>query len=77
MRHIRVAARCWKKARRVACRKSWGLKVGDVVTAINGKLLSGPGDVAGLYDQLVKNERVSVDVLRSGEKMNFGIQVTP
>ncbi len=54
-----------------------GLKVGDVVTAINGKLLSGPGDVAGLYDQLVKNERVSVDVLRSGEKMNFGIQVAP
>ncbi len=33
-----------------------GLKVGDVVTAINGKLLSGPGNVAGLYDQLVKNE---------------------
>jgi general secretion pathway protein C len=54
-----------------------GLKVGDVVTAINGKLLSGPGDVAGLYDQLVKNGRVSVDVLRSGEKMNFGIQVAP
>lgn len=54
-----------------------GLKVGDVVTAINGRLLSGPGDVASLYDQLVKNERVSVDLLRSGEKMNYGIQVSP
>lgn len=54
-----------------------GLKVGDVITSLNGKSLSGPGDVARLYDQLVKNERVSVDVLRSGEKMNFGLQVTP
>lgn len=54
-----------------------GLKTGDVVTAINGKSLSGPGDVAGLYDQLVKSERVSVNVLRSGEKMTFGIQVAP
>jgi general secretion pathway protein C len=66
-----------ERARPVVCRRKLGLKVGDVVTAINGKLLSGPGNVAGLYDQLVKNERVSVDVLRSGEKMNFGIQVTP
>jgi type II secretory pathway component PulC len=54
-----------------------GLKVGDVITSLNGKSLSGPGDVARLYDQLVKNERVSVDVLRSGGKMNFGLQVTP
>jgi S1-C subfamily serine protease len=48
-----------------------------VITSLNGKSLSGPGDVARLYDQLVKNERVSVDVLRSGGKMNFGLQVTP
>ncbi len=54
-----------------------GLKVGDVVSAINGKSLSGPGDVARLYDQLVKSERVSVDVLRAGEQMNISIQVTP
>jgi S1-C subfamily serine protease len=54
-----------------------GLKVGDVVSAINGKPLSGPGDVARLYDQLVKSESVSVDVLRAGEQMNIGIQVTP
>jgi len=54
-----------------------GLKVGDVITALNGKSLSGPGDVARLYDQLVKSERVSVDVMRAGSRMNFGIQVAP
>jgi general secretion pathway protein C len=54
-----------------------GLKVGDVITALNGKSLSGPGDVARLYDQLVKSERVNVDVMRAGKKMNFDIQVAP
>ncbi len=54
-----------------------GLKVGDVVTSINGKTFSGPGDVSRLYEQLIKSEIVSMDVLRAGEKMNFGIQVTP
>ena len=53
-----------------------GLKVGDVVTGINGKPLSGPGDVARLYQLLIKSERVSVDVLRAGNKMDFGLQVT-
>jgi type II secretory pathway component PulC len=54
-----------------------GLKVGDVVTGINGKTFSGPGDVARLYEQLVKSENVNMDVLRAGEKMSFGIQVAP
>jgi len=54
-----------------------GLKVGDVVTGINGKPLSGPSDVARLYQLLIKSERVSVDVLRAGEKMNYGLQVSP
>jgi general secretion pathway protein C len=54
-----------------------GLKVGDVVTGINGKPLSGPGDVARLYELLIKSERVSVDVLRAGEKMKYGLQVSP
>jgi type II secretory pathway component PulC len=54
-----------------------GLKVGDVVTGINGKTFSGPGDVARLYEQMVKSESVSMDVLRAGEKMNFSIQVAP
>lgn len=52
-----------------------GLKVGDVVTAMNGKSLAGPGDVMRLYEQLVSSERVSVDVLRAGEKMSLGIEV--
>jgi len=30
-----------------------------------------------LYQQLVESEKVSVDVLRAGEKMNLGIQVAP
>ena len=54
-----------------------GLKVGDVLTSINGKSLSGPGDVARLYELLTKNERVSVDVLRAGEKLKYGLQVAP
>jgi type II secretory pathway component PulC len=54
-----------------------GLKVGDVVTGINGKPLSGPSDVARLYQLLTKSERVSVDVLRAGEKMNYSLQVSP
>ncbi len=54
-----------------------GLKVGDVVSVINGKPLSGPGDVARLYEQLIKSERVNVEVLRAGTRMNLGIQVAP
>lgn len=54
-----------------------GLKVGDVVTGINEKSLAGPRDVMRLYQQLVESEKVSVDVLRAGEKMNLGIQVAP
>ena len=54
-----------------------GLKVGDVITAINGKLLSGPSEVARLYEQLMNSDRVRVDVLRAGKKMDFGIQVAP
>jgi general secretion pathway protein C len=53
-----------------------GLKVGDVVTGINGKPLSGPGDVARLYQLLIKSESVSVDILRAGNKMDFSLQVT-
>jgi type II secretory pathway component PulC len=42
----------------VAWPTSWALlKVGDVITSLNGKSLSGPGDVARLYDQLVKMKR--------------------
>lgn len=52
-----------------------GLKIGDVVTRINGKPLSGPGDVAQLYEQMTKSESVNMLVLRAGNKMNIGIQV--
>lgn len=54
-----------------------GLRVGDVVTGINGKSLVGAGDMVRLYEQLVKSERVNVDVLRAGGKMNINIQVKP
>ncbi len=54
-----------------------GLRVGDVVNGINGKSLSGMGDMVRLYEQLVKSERVSVDVLRAGGNMNINIRVTP
>lgn len=54
-----------------------GLRVGDVVSAINGKSLAGPGDVMRLYEQLIQSERVNVDVLRAGGRMNLSIRVTP
>lgn len=54
-----------------------GLRVGDVVTGINGKSLAGMGDMVRLYEQLVKSERVNVDVLRAGGKMNVNIRVKP
>lgn len=54
-----------------------GLRVGDVVTGINGKSLAGAGDMVRLYEQLVKSERVNVDVLRTGGKMNVNIRVKP
>lgn len=52
-----------------------GLKVGDVVTRINGKQLAGPGDVARLNEQLTKNEHVKMDVLRAGKRINVEIQM--
>ncbi len=54
-----------------------GLRVGDVVTGVNGKSLAGMGDMVRLYEQLVKSERVGVDVLRAGGNMNINIRVTP
>jgi type II secretory pathway component PulC len=54
-----------------------GLKVGDIVIAINEKSLAGPGDVARFYERLVQSESVNVVILRAGEKMNLNIQVTP
>jgi type II secretory pathway component PulC len=54
-----------------------GLKVGDVVTGVNGKPLAGLGDVVRVYEQLVQSENVTVDVLRAGQKMSIGIEVAP
>jgi len=54
-----------------------GLKVGDVVSGINGKALAGSSDVLRVYEQLVQSESVNVDVLRAGVQMNLGIQVAP
>lgn len=54
-----------------------GLKVGDVVTSLNGKPLAGPGDVARLYQILIKSESVNVDILRAGEKKSFSLLVSP
>jgi type II secretory pathway component PulC len=52
-----------------------GLKVGDVITRINQKTLSGPGDVTHLNEQLISSEDVSMLVIRAGKKINVGIQV--
>jgi general secretion pathway protein C len=52
-----------------------GLQVGDVITRINGKRLTRPGDMARLYEQMVKSESVDMEVMRMGNKINVGIQV--
>lgn len=54
-----------------------GLRVGDVVSAIDGKALVGPNDVVAFYERLAKSESVSVDFLRADEKMNINIRVRP
>ena len=52
-----------------------GLQVGDVITRFNGKRLTRPGDMARLYEQMVKSESVDMEVIRAGNKINVGIQV--
>ena len=52
-----------------------GLKVGDVITRINGKPLASPSEVAHLNEQLTKNESAKMDVLRAGKIINVEIQV--
>jgi type II secretory pathway component PulC len=52
-----------------------GLQVGDVITRLNGKRLIRPGDMARLYEQMVKSESVNMEVMRAGNKINVGIQV--
>ncbi len=52
-----------------------GLKVGDVITRINGKPLAGASEVARLNEQLIKSEGVRMDVLRAGKVIKVNIQV--
>jgi len=54
-----------------------GLKVGDVITQINRKQVSGPEDVAHLNEKLTSSEDVSMLVIRAGRKIIVGIQVEP
>jgi type II secretory pathway component PulC len=51
------------------------LIVGDVITRINGKRLSRPGDVNRFYEQIVRSESVNIEVLRGGARINIGIEV--
>jgi len=43
-----------------------GLENGDVLTAVNGEILSSPGSLVGLYGQLGTIEEVTVDLTRRG-----------
>lgn len=54
-----------------------GLKIGDVISQINRKPVSGPEDVAHLNEKLTSSEDVSMLVIRAGRKINVGIQVEP
>jgi len=52
-----------------------GLKVGDVITRINGKPLAGASEAARLNEQLTKSEGVRMDVLRAGKVIKVEIQM--
>lgn len=52
-----------------------GLQAGDVITRINGKRLSRPGDMARMYEQMLKSESVDMEVMRAGNKIKVVIQV--
>lgn len=52
-----------------------GVRKGDVITAVNGRRLRGPGTLTALLRALPASQQVPVDVLRSGRQMTF--QVTP
>lgn len=54
-----------------------GLRDGDIVTAIGGRPVTGPGDVARLEGEFAKGGNLSMTVERGGSTLPLAIQVAP
>jgi len=54
-----------------------GLRDGDIVTAIGGRPVTGPGDVARLVGEFAKGGNLSMTVERGGNTLPLAIQVAP
>ena len=57
--------------------RSTGLQEGDVITAIAGRPITGPGDLQALGSQLSSGGQVAVTVERGGRAVPLSIAVTP
>ncbi len=52
-----------------------GMKVGDVVSSVNGVELDSAEKALQIFQQLREAKRLSVDLTRSGEKMSFNYEI--
>ena len=52
-----------------------GMKVGDVVSSVNGVELDSPEKALQIFQQLREAKRLTVDLTRGQEKMSFEYQV--
>ena len=51
-----------------------GMKVGDVVTAVNGRVIRDPGEMKFRLATIPIGEEVKIDVLRKGKPLSFSVK---
>lgn len=56
--------------------KKSGLKVGDVVISINGKLINDPAEMRFRLATVPLGQKASIEVMRKGKKENFSVMAT-
>ncbi len=54
-----------------------GLRIGDVITAINGRQVSNSADLRTRIGLLRVGEKVNIDIVRDGEPKRLGAEVRP
>jgi general secretion pathway protein C len=52
-----------------------GIKGGDILLRINGRLLTGPGELLQAYSGLEKAQSLSMDVQRGGESLSLILEI--
>lgn len=52
-----------------------GFRTGDVIRSINGRRITGPGDVAGLSSQIQPGARISLEIERGASTMPLAITI--